>query len=193
MIKVNTKSTRQQKRVAAILPEGHPKYTRAYDNGGESFDRYTVVFTGRYRHKTSRQCVYVAMSANPFHPQGFGQHGESDIAPDTNKWGFAPTYGRKCGLGTRIRFTDLPPDCQAFVLMDYVDLWDLYPVKTVSPFMKYTLSLTMSYDWQTNGNWAGDLNYQTREETKKAAKRLIRNCERLSWPVVLGLIIIKNY
>jgi hypothetical protein len=35
-----------------------------YDNGGESFDRYTIV--------TPDNSVYGA-SDNPFHPQGFGQ------------------------------------------------------------------------------------------------------------------------
>ena len=32
---------------------------------------------------------------------------------------------RKCHLGTRIPFTDLPEDCQRLVVSDYMDLWNL--------------------------------------------------------------------
>jgi hypothetical protein len=120
-----TGTTIRDKRQATLLPDGIPRWVRIYDNGGESIDRYTAVFTGRYRHKTAGQVQYVGMNAAPFHPQGFGQHGESPDPIDTNRWGFAPAMGRKNHLGTRIVFTDLPPDCQRLVLSDYRDLWDL--------------------------------------------------------------------
>lgn len=45
-----------------LLPGGVPKYIRCYDNGGKTCDRYTVVFTGRYRHKTGGSFLYVGMS-----------------------------------------------------------------------------------------------------------------------------------
>jgi hypothetical protein len=99
-----------------LLPNGVPRYVRCYDNGGETFDRYTVVFTGRYRHKTGGVFWHVGMSSNPFHPQGFGQHGESIDHIDR------PTYGH---LGKKIKFINLPEDCQKLVLSDYSDLWDL--------------------------------------------------------------------
>jgi hypothetical protein len=54
------------------------------------------------------------MSSNPFHPQGFGQHGEADHTIDR------PTYGH---LGKRITFEQLPPDCQMLVWSDYRELW----------------------------------------------------------------------
>lgn len=108
-----------------LLPNGVPRWVRCYDNGGRSFDRYTVVFTGRYRQKTGGSYCYVAMSEHPFHPQGFGQHGESTTRIDVNKDGFAPAIGRFNHLGTRIRFQDLPPDCQQLVLQDYRCLWGL--------------------------------------------------------------------
>lgn len=106
----------QHERAARLLPGGKPRYVRVYDNGGESFDRYTVVFTGRYRHKTGGSFWYLGMSARPFHPQGFGQHGESDRQIDY------PTYGH---LGKKISFDGLPADCQRCVLQTYRDLWDL--------------------------------------------------------------------
>jgi hypothetical protein len=43
-------------RLLSLMPNGVPKYVRVYDNGGKSFDRYTVVFTGRYTHKTGGAC-----------------------------------------------------------------------------------------------------------------------------------------
>jgi hypothetical protein len=106
-----------------LLPGGIPRYIRCYDNKGETFDRYTVVYTGNYNNigkptRTQRRAshFYVGMSENPFHPMGFGQHGESDTMIDR------PTYSH---LGKKIQFTDLPEDCQRLVLSDYVYLWDL--------------------------------------------------------------------
>jgi hypothetical protein len=105
------------------MPNGTPKYVRCYDNGGKTADRYTVVFTGRYRGKAWFQ--YLAMSGAPFHPQGVGLHGESEQQVDVNKWGFAPAVGRKCHLGIRIPFSKLPHDCKRFVWSDYKAIWQL--------------------------------------------------------------------
>lgn len=62
--------------------KGAPKLVRCYDNGGQSADRFTVVFTGRYRKKTGGDFMYLGLSANPYHPMGFGQHGFSSIQID---------------------------------------------------------------------------------------------------------------
>jgi len=110
-------------RIKTFMPNGIPKNVRCYDNGGETADRYTVVFTGNYRRKGNFQ--YVGMNAAPFHPQGIGQHGESPRQIDTNKSGFAPAMGRKCHLGRRIPFADLPADCKLLVIQDYRSLWNL--------------------------------------------------------------------
>jgi hypothetical protein len=116
------------KRTLNLMPQGIPKYIRCYDNGGVdnggSIDRYTVVYTGNYR-RGKGWFQYVGMSESPFHPQGFGQHGENPTQIDVNKWGFAPAMGRKNHLGRRIPFTQLPPDCQKLVLSDYKDIWQL--------------------------------------------------------------------
>jgi hypothetical protein len=113
-------TNKQRKRV---LPDGMPKYVRVYDNGGESIDRYTVVFTGNYAGRNG-ECSYLGMSGQPFHPQGVGQHGSSRDIIDARQ-GWAPAIGRKCHLGKRIPFADLPEDCRKLVLRDYRELWGL--------------------------------------------------------------------
>lgn len=106
-------------RTESLIPNGIPKWIRVYDNGGETFDRYTCVFTKKACTNThgDRWFQYVGMSANPFHPQGFGQHGESDRRPVDK-----PTYSH---LGKKIKFEDLPEDCRKLVISDYKELWDI--------------------------------------------------------------------
>lgn len=99
-----------------FMPGGVPRLVRCYDNGGESIDRYTVVFTGRYRKGTADEFVYLAMNERPFHPQGFGQHGFSRDQIDRPRSGH---------LGRRIKFEELPADCQQCSLRTYRELWDL--------------------------------------------------------------------
>lgn len=74
---------------------------RAYDNGGKTCDRFTVVYMDEKERDGSLSCV--GMSPNPFHPQGFGQH--SSAIP-----------GRH--LGKRIPFASLPEPCQRLVRRD---------------------------------------------------------------------------
>lgn len=77
------------------------KNVRLYDNGGKTFDRYTAV----YMDEIERSGLYGAraMSDQPFSPQGFGCY--TSAAP-----------GRH--LGRRIKFEELPADCQRLVLQD---------------------------------------------------------------------------
>jgi hypothetical protein len=96
-----------------------PRYIRVYDNDHKSFDRYTVVYSSLKIWYEGHGSVhpYVGMSEHPFHPQGFGQHGESKgVAIDY------PTYGH---LGKKVVFADLPLDCQWLVLNDYCGYWNL--------------------------------------------------------------------
>lgn len=75
---------------------------KCYDNGGETADRYTVV----YLDQSERQLDTFGargMSADPFHPQGYGMYCSAMIGPH---------------LGKEIDFTDLPPDCQRLVKQD---------------------------------------------------------------------------
>lgn len=99
-----------------LLPQGTPRYVRCYDNGGETADRYTVVFTGRYKQNTGGEFWYVGMSGNPFHPQGIGTHGSSRTQIDY------PSYGH---LGKKVKFSDLTENCKVCVLQTYKDLWEI--------------------------------------------------------------------
>ena len=107
---------KQQDRYNRLLPEGKPKYVRCYDNNGKTADRYTVVFTGRIPGRLIGEQFGLAMSNNPFHPQGIGQHFE---------YGYRIDYPGYSHLGKKIKFDDLPKDCQTLVLSDYVDYWKL--------------------------------------------------------------------
>jgi len=75
---------------------------KCYDNGGRSIDRDTVVFL---EDPQDAKNLYgaLAMNAEPFHPQGFGQHCSAMI-------------GRH--LGKRIDSSLLPRDCQRLIRQD---------------------------------------------------------------------------
>lgn len=107
---------KQQQRVESLFPNGVPRYVRCYDNGGESADRYTVVFTGRYTHATGGSHWYLGMSASPFHPLGVGMHGASDRQIDY------PSYKH---LGKKVDFSTLPEDCKKCAIQTYKELWDI--------------------------------------------------------------------
>lgn len=100
----------------AYTDDGTPKKIRIYDSGEDGFfDRITVVFTGT---RTGYQS-YLAMSLNPFWPQGVCQHGES---PSHNPID-SPSYKH---LGRKItweKLGELSADCQKAVIQDYVELW----------------------------------------------------------------------
>ncbi len=111
---------KKQERKARLIPNGVPRYIRCYDNGGHerpngTADRYTVVYTGNYAGKTKGWHDYVGMSGAPFHPQGIGMHGQTEHQPCDR-----PSYGH---LGKKIKFTDLPIDCQKLVMQDYLYYW----------------------------------------------------------------------
>lgn len=73
---------------------------RAYDLPAY-LDRYTVVYDDG-----ADRLDYIGMNASPFHPQGFGQHGE--------------IQRRNVGshLGKTIAVTSLPEDCKRLVAQD---------------------------------------------------------------------------
>lgn len=102
-------------RQESLLPNGIPKYIRVYDHP-TSYDRYTVVFTGRYKGREYGGCDYVAMSDDPFSPQGFCIHGGENHIIDK------PSYKH---LGKKISYEDLPDDCKEIVMRDYKEIWRL--------------------------------------------------------------------
>jgi hypothetical protein len=72
-------------------------------------DKYTVVFLDETYD--NGKVAYLGMNETPFHPQGFRQHGEMDL--------YAVAYkGRGGAFEKRIKFSDLPLDCQKAVLQD---------------------------------------------------------------------------
>lgn len=72
----------------------------ALDNGGETFDRYTLCFEEDGEH-----FVYGA-SENPMHPQGFGQYAGDFFVPHDDS---SPHLGRPIAFGA------LPEQVRKFV------------------------------------------------------------------------------
>jgi len=77
---------------------------KIYDNGGETFDRYTVVYIGSY-YNGFYYCL--GMSENPFSPLGYCEHGLCTDGPH---------------LGKEIDFEELPEYCQIVVRDDLEEL-----------------------------------------------------------------------
>lgn len=84
---------------------------RCYDNGGKSFDRYTIIPPrwakehAPYRGGSNyAQWDAIGASAYPFHPQGFGM-----------------TVGATPGphLGKRVHWDTLPADVQKFARQSF--------------------------------------------------------------------------
>jgi hypothetical protein len=81
-----------------------------WDDGPNGpMDRYTVVYLDDVY--PNGKVDYLAMNAYPFHPQGFGQHGEMDLNAVAYK-------GRGGAFARRMKFEDLPDDCKRAVKQD---------------------------------------------------------------------------
>ncbi len=74
---------------------------RIFDNGGRTFDRYTILPPRWARDCRERNGLWEAIGASehPYHPQGFGMHVSASPGPH---------------LGKRITWPELPPDVQRF-------------------------------------------------------------------------------
>lgn len=119
----------QAKRKERLMPNGIPRWIRVYDLGETAIDRYTVVFSKKSICENRPYWYSVlGMSVNPFSPIGFGQHSEYEYLIDTwknGKYCWPPAMGRKCHLGIRMPFEQLPEDCKKFVIKDYKELWEI--------------------------------------------------------------------
>ena len=89
----------------SVYKNGKKYVCRIYDDGGETFDRYTICLKA-YRSYRGLIYPYLAASTHPFDAHGFGQHGENDT----------PIDGKH--LGKRIAFEDCPKDVQDFILQN---------------------------------------------------------------------------
>jgi hypothetical protein len=104
------------KRLEALMPGGIPRWIRCFDNGGETWDRYSVEFTRPNDFGMSGYVVGRGMSANPFHPGGFGQWFEMrayEIGRKRSHW------------GKRVKFQDLPEAVKRCITQDYRELRSL--------------------------------------------------------------------
>lgn len=82
---------------------------RCYDNGGKTFDRYTVVpprWATEERENPHGTFNAIGASEHPFHPQGFGQN--CSAMPGKH-------------LGKRVKWADLPTDVQKFARQSFPD------------------------------------------------------------------------
>ena len=87
-----------------IMIDGKRKVCRIYDAGSGVCDRYTIAFKGYRAEGYGMVYTYLASSDHPFHPQGFGQYGESEFF----------LAGKH--LGKRVDFEALPVDVKKFIL-----------------------------------------------------------------------------
>lgn len=88
-----------------IMVNGKRKVCRIFDTGSDGvFDRYTIAFKGYRVQGYGMVYPYLASSDNPFHPQGYGMHGESK-----------EFVTGKC-LGKRVPFEALPDSVKRFIL-----------------------------------------------------------------------------
>lgn len=82
---------------------------RLYDNGGKTCDRYTVIpprWAAAYRAGAWWQAI--AANAEPFHPQGFGQH--VTAIPGAH-------------VGRRVHWRELPADVQKFAQQSFPEFF----------------------------------------------------------------------
>jgi len=79
------------------------KIKAVYDNQGKSLDRYTVVFNDIANAENHYTCL--AMNSNPTHPQGIGLHSSCKMGKH---------------MGKRIKFDQLPSECQIVVKAMYI-------------------------------------------------------------------------
>ena len=90
-----------------IQLNGKRKVCRIFDTGTHGpVDRYTVAFKGYRLGNLGMVYPYLACCDSPFHPQGFGQYGESN------------EFLTGKHLGKRISFESLPDQVKQFILQN---------------------------------------------------------------------------
>lgn len=103
-------------RVAKLLPDGEPKWVRVYEQDPGSAEQYVVVYSGAY-DKPDGKHWYVFLRCD-----GTFRSGSQLGTLDGGGVQMGCNHPR---LGKRIRFENLPVNCQKVVISDYTCLWDL--------------------------------------------------------------------
>jgi hypothetical protein len=102
--------TKNKKRIKEFFTrDGYPTELRIYDNGGSTFDRYTICFIG----KVNGEYYALGASENPCSPLGFGQHSSTKTALD---------YPNGIHLGKLISFDTLPDAVREWVMTEYLEI-----------------------------------------------------------------------
>ena len=107
---------KNSERKGSLIPNGIPKYLRIYDNGGESLDRYTIVFTGRFKKSPQTKHTHFYKSASTT-GAGVYMWGERQFLPIDK-----PRYSH---LGKKIKFEDLDTELQKKIIEDYKYIWEI--------------------------------------------------------------------
>lgn len=91
------------------------------DNNSETFDRYTCIFINQNVMQEGYEGLvwYVGMSENPYHPQGFGQHGEIQIPVGYSSDEIAIEFAH---LGQQIKISELPEKAKQLVIQELDDM-----------------------------------------------------------------------
>ncbi len=82
-----------------------------FDNGDATVDRYSIAITGMQSVRGVAYTYWLGVGANPFHPQGFGQHEGEIMTRDYFR-------SRYTHLGHPVDFLDLPADVQRFIAQE---------------------------------------------------------------------------
>lgn len=133
-----------------------------YDNGGDTIDRYTVVFN---YFETPESLACLCLSDNPTHPQGYSMFAYCHVGGH---------------LGKRVKFSDLPENIQNHIdsrsesakvadlspykqaicefLEESEKSLDHYPSDTSEAFQEFfsDLSVYQEYDARDNGESVED-------------------------------------
>jgi hypothetical protein len=86
-----------------------PRYLRIYDNRGQTYDRYTILFT---RKRVDGYFMCLSSSHNLV----IGSHFDSLDILD---------YPSSSHLGKRIQFEHLPEKVRNLVIEDYKSIWNI--------------------------------------------------------------------
>jgi hypothetical protein len=112
-----------------LLADGIPLMLSVYDNWNtheRTSDRYCVVFTGMYPARVGGEVLVLTMGMTPLTPGGECSLIAVERRPDAPEgMRGGPRIGELSPVGVRIRFMDLPLECQHAVIANYIHVWGI--------------------------------------------------------------------